>query len=224
MLGDGSIHDPPSARNVRFQVTSINRRFLQWMADELGIHSNEVSLHRVADTIEAQNQKSAPERLASGDYNIRDQYVLTTTRHPELNGFRDWYGDQKRFPDNLKLSPTVLGLWYACDGSLRWGTKGHQRPQAWIAATNEADRESYLGQLFESTPCDPTINDGRIMFTSDDTERLFEYIDAAPPGFEYKFETVSRERYFERKEAFYRRNTTTNATDGSSTTGGDRRS
>jgi hypothetical protein len=221
MLGDGSIHDPPSARNVRFQVTNINRPFLGWISDELGIHSNEVSLHRDANAIEAQNKRNAPDRFAAGDYDIRDQYVLSTTRHPELNQFRNWYGDQKRFPHCLTLSPTVLELWYACDGSLLWGTKGHQRPQARIAAENEADRQSFLGQLFEPTPCDPTVTDGRIMFTADDTERLLDYITSPTPGFEYKFETSSRERYFERKEAFYRRNTTINATDGSPTTGGD---
>jgi hypothetical protein len=221
LLGDGTIHDPDSAKNVQFQVTNINLRFLEWLDGTLGPLSNGVTLHRSSSRLRRQNENTAPARFRDGDYDIRDQYVLRTVRHPRFQVFREWYADQKRFPGDLELTPNKLKLWYVCDGSLLWGTRGHRRAQAWITAHNEKDRPSLLSELFEETPCDPTINDGRVMFTSDDTERLLSFIGEPIPGFEYKFAAASRDRYLEMREAFYRRNTTTHATDESPTTGSD---
>jgi len=50
------------------------------------------------------------------------------------------------------------------------------------------------------------------MLTSDETEWFFEYGGDPVPGFEYEYVTESKDEYGDRKEAFYRRHTTTKAT------------
>jgi hypothetical protein len=208
-MGDGTIHHPPTARNLRIEVTSINKTFLDWLNEKLAWLSNGVALRRTAVEIRDENRKSRYERFASLDYEIRDQYVLATARHPELNRFADWYTDeQKRFPDGLRLTPQILKFWYVCDGHLIWGDEGHVRPQVWISANNEADRPEYVESLFRSTCIDPKFNQGRIMLTSDETEWFFDYVGDAPSGFEYKFVTESKEQYQESKREFYRNSTT----------------
>jgi hypothetical protein len=195
------------------EVHNINHRFLQWIDARLEWLSNGVVLRRTSDDIREANRSSALDRFASVDYDIRDQYLLTTRRHPELHRYVEWYTEkQKRFPQDLRIRPVILKLWYVCDGHLIWGAKGHVRPQVWIAADNESDREQFVRGLFESTPIAPTFNDGRLMLTSDETEWFFDYVGDPVPGYEYKFATESKEMYRELKEAFYQRHTTTNAT------------
>lgn len=209
LMGDGTIHKPPSAKNVQVQITSINKSFLKWLDEKLSWLSNGASLRRTAMEIREENRKSKYERFASLDYEIRDQYDLTTTRHPELNRFADWYtGEQKRFPEGIRLSSRILKFWYVCDGHLIWGNKGHTRPQVWISANNEADRPEYVKSLFGSTPIDPKFNEGRLMLTSDESEWFFDYVGEPPSGFEYKFVTGSREEYRTSKREFYRTSTT----------------
>lgn len=208
-MGDGTIHNPPSAKNVRVEVTNINKTFLQWVSEELGWLSNGVSLKRTSEEIRDENRKSNYERFSSLDYEIRDQYGLTTVRHPELNRFANWYtSGQKRFSNRVHLSPRVLKIWYVCDGHLIWGDKGHIRPQVWISAENEADRPEYIKSLFSGTPINPKFNRGRVMLTSDESEWFFDYVGKPAPGFKYKFTTQSKGEYENSKEEFYRNCTT----------------
>ena len=44
-------------------------------------------MKRTAEEIREENRGSMYERFANLDYDIRDQYILTTARHPELNWF-----------------------------------------------------------------------------------------------------------------------------------------
>ncbi len=200
---------PPSAKNLRIEVTNINKTFLEWIDEKLSWLSNGVALRRTAKEIREENRDSQYERFASLDYEIRDQYVLSTARHPELNQFADWYTDeQKRFPKEMRLTPRILKSWYVCDGHLSWGDKGHTRPQVWISADNEADRPEYMRSLFQPTRIDPKFNEGRLMLTSDETEWFFDYVGEPPSGFEYKFITESKERYRESKREFYTNSTT----------------
>lgn len=209
-MGDGTIHHPPTAANTRVGVCNISVGFLEWLDDELGWLSNGVALHRTSEEIRQENASSNLDRFSSIEYNIRDQYVLTTRRHPGLNQYRDWYGSQKRYPEDLSLHPTVLKQWYVCDGHLLWGNKGHTRPQVWIAVENEQDRPGVIERLFDSTPISPSFRHGRVMLTSDETEVFFEYVGEPVPGYEYKFVTEGKRQYERAKEAFYRRHTTTN--------------
>lgn len=103
LMGDGTIHDPPSAANTRVDVCNICVTFLQWVDEKLEWLSNGVTLHRTSDEIRAENARSDLDRISSLDYDIRDQYVLTTRRHPALNRYRHWYDSEKRYPAEQDL-------------------------------------------------------------------------------------------------------------------------
>ncbi len=213
LMGDGTVQEAKSAANPRIEIHNINHSFLSWIDEQFEWLSTGVTLRRTSDDIYETNRGSSLERFASCEYSVRDQYILTTRRHPELERYVKWYDTgQKRFPRDLVLTPTILKLWYVCDGHLIWGSGGHVRPQVWVSAENERDRITYIRELFEQTPISPSFRDGRLMLTSDETEWFFEYIGRPVPGSEYKFVTESKEQYEKTKEAFYWRHTTTNST------------
>jgi hypothetical protein len=210
LMGDGTVHWPDSARNARLQVTNISRPFLEWLDERLNWFSTGVSLKRTSAEITAENARSSHERFSSLTYDIRDQYELSTRRHPELNRFASWYEDgYKRFPADIELTPRVLKQWYVCDGSLLWGTAGHQRPNLWLSCSDAEDRSTRLSMLFNGDPPSPSIRENRIMFGADETETFFEYVRPEQPGYGYKFVTESRATYRDAKEAFYETRTTT---------------
>lgn len=210
LMGDGTIHWPDSARNARLEVTNISRPFLGWLDEMLDWFSTGVSLKRTSGEIVAENARSSKERFSSVTYDIRDQYVLSTRRHPVLNQFVSWYEEgDKRFPRDLELTPDVLKQWYVCDGSLLWGTNGHRRPSLWISCVNAADRPARVAELFENTPLCPSINEERIMFNVDGAETFLDYVGNGQTGYDYKFVTESRAEYRTAKETFYRTCTTT---------------
>lgn len=110
------------------------------------------------------------------------------------------------YPVSLSLSPTKVKFWYVSDGYLdvgRWG-----RPRIEIKTRNEKDRVEYLVDLFEEVGFSPVFRRNELRFTCDDTERLVEWMGDYPPGFEYKWELDSRERYRELKQRAYEEYTT----------------
>lgn len=76
-------------------------------------------------------------------------------------------------------------MWYVCDGWL--AQENDHRPRVMIKATNEADREKYLQQLFTKCGFDPHFTRTELQFTADETEQFLEWIGSPPPGFDYKW-------------------------------------
>jgi hypothetical protein len=152
LMGDATIHDPPSAANPRIEVHNINYRFLHWIDGQLGRLSNGVTRRRTSDEIRETNKSASMKRFSSVDYEIRDQYILPTRRHPELQEYAEWYaGEQKRFLSDLRLTPVILKTWYVCDGNLIWGSKGHTRPQGgFLPKTNRTERSTLLDSSIRS--------------------------------------------------------------------------
>jgi hypothetical protein len=137
-------------------------------------------------------------------------HVVRTRTHPYFNELRQWYeSGKKRFPDDLSLTPQLTKLWYASDGYLDVGQWG--RPRLEIKARNENDRTEFLLDLFREHGFDPLYIRNEIRFTCDETEQLIEWMGEPPPGFEYKWELDSRERYRELKQRAYEDYTTHNA-------------
>lgn len=187
----------------------INRRFLRWYDDRMGYLTTGVRLVHTADELAESNRESGFSPDAdSEDYH--DMYTVRTRAHPYFNELREWYrSGEKRFPDDLTLTPRRAKFWYASDGYLdigRWG-----RPRAEIKARNESDRTEFLLELFREQGFDPLYTRNEIRFTCDDTEELIEWMGESPPGFEYKWELDSRERYRKLKRRAYEEYTTHNA-------------
>lgn len=207
LLGDGSI--PTVKGNHSFRVPMINRRFLNWYDNKMGYLTTGVRLVHTADELATSNRETGFSPNARAE-NYHDMYVVRTRTHPRFNELRQWYGSgSKRFPEDLTLTPRITRMWYLSDGYLdvgRWG-----RPRIEIKARNEHDRSEFLLDLFRKQGFDPIFRRHEIRFTCDETEDLVSWMGDAPPGFEYKWELDSRERYRELKQQAYEEYTTHNA-------------
>lgn len=207
LLGDGSI--PTVDGNHSFRLPMINRRFLKWYDGRMGYLTTGVRLVHTADELAESNRESGFSPDADGE-DYHDMYTVRTRAHPYFNELREWYwSGKKRFPNDLTLTPCRAKFWYLSDGYLDIGQWG--RPRAEIKARNENDRTEFLLDLFREHGFDPLYIRNEIRFTCDDTEDLIEWMGEPPPGFEYKWELDSRERYRELKRRAYEEYTTHNA-------------
>jgi hypothetical protein len=206
LMGDGSIPDRKSDTSI-FHIPMINRRFLSWLDTELGILTTGVRLKKTAAELAENNRNSgfSPEAAAE---NYHDMYTVWTRSHVFFDKLRDdWYQDgKKKFPDTLRLTPERAKFWYLSDGYLDIGQWG--RPRLEIKTRNENERGEHLVSLFESEGFCPVFRRNELRFTCDDTERLLSWMGSPPPGFEYKWELESRDKYRALKEKAYEEYTT----------------
>lgn len=204
LMGDGSI--PTVSGNHSLRVPMINREFLTWYDERMGYLTTGVRrVHTASELAESNRESGFSPDADAKDYHDTD--VVRTRSHPYFNELREWYSsDDKRFPDDLELSPRVVKFWYASDGHLdvgRWG-----RPRIEIKARNERSRSDFLVSLFEDRGFSPTCRRHELRFTCDETEQLVEWIGDPLPGFEYKWAIDSRDRYRELKKRAYEEYTT----------------
>jgi hypothetical protein len=204
LMGDGSIPDRDA--NELFHLPMINRRFLNWFDDQMGVLTTGVSLKKTAAELASKNRASGFSPNARRE-NYHDMHTVWSRTHPIFNELHEWYEDgRKWFPSDLELTPTVAEFWYVCDGYLdvgRWG-----RPRIEIKTRNERERADFLVGLFEDVGFAPTYRRHELQFTCDETEALINWIGDPPPGFEYKWELDSIKRYHELKERAYEQYTT----------------
>jgi hypothetical protein len=113
-------------------------------------------------------------------------YQCATTVHPKLKEFREWYSSgQKVFPESIKLTPTVLKMWWVSDGHLH---DYHKNTYPVITSLNEIEHKQKLESYFN----DIGIGIRRftwkdIVIEYDDTDAFFDHIGSPPPGFEHKW-------------------------------------
>lgn len=189
MMSDASYRAEKGNPAVRWLMS--NEEYVAWLDDELGWLSIGYSLDRTAE-------QSA--EYQGGDVsNYKDLYVGRTVRHPELERY-SWYSSgDKRYPD-VELTPTVLKTWYCGDGGLGWPSVEGAAANAKIGCYNEKDRPEFLLSLFEGTPFEPSVyDDGRIVFSIEQTDELLSWMGEAPPGYEYKWCNQSKEEYRRKK-------------------------
>lgn len=191
LMGDGTIDDEPN--NCRLTVANTNLEFLNWVDDQFGVLSNGVRLHKTGEQASA----DALQYGFSFEDDERKYCTLFTLRfraHPFFTKMRDqWYTDEgKRFPQSLRLTPESTRMWYVGDGSVHWT---HQMYSSIvIKCENESDRPEFLKSLMEDAGFTPTYSQGLRIPTSE-TEEFLGWIGGPPPGFEYKYEIDSYDRY-----------------------------
>ncbi|RJT02521.1 hypothetical protein [Halococcus sp. IIIV-5B] len=203
LLGDG--HTERRGERAVFRVGMINRRFLKWLADELGDVTASVRLRNTAAE-SASSARSSGFRPGAKAENYHDFHVLTTVTLPWLGELAERFsGAPKRFPDDLQLTPTRAKMWYVADGGLT-STATHQyRSSCFIKSKNERERPEYLKQLFERFGFGPVFHasHSNVSFSVEDSQDLLQWMGRAPPGFAYKWETESHHRYQELKRRAY---------------------
>ncbi len=196
VMGDAHVGGSGSHK-PRLDVSMITKPYLQ--------HLNENVFPILGTGVRLKTTAKESFEKMSGDFSpnkkeerFSDIYRWQTRRHPELQEFRDWYSTgEKVFPDDIKLSPTVLKHWYCGDGYLdsrEWGSRMS------IGCTNEIESQDKIISMFEPLNIEPHIvewehtEDGSkgdlacdIQFSKKQTEELFEYMGEPLPGFEYKW-------------------------------------
>jgi hypothetical protein len=207
LMGDGSIPKQSGGNSALLHLPMINRRFLEWIDERLGILTTGVSLKKTASELASNNRESGFSPNAKEE-RYHDMYTIWTRTHPYFEDLRErWYPDRnKQFPDDLELTPLRAKLWYLCDGYLDVGQ--HGRPRIEIKARNEEKRAEFLVGLFEDVGFSPLYKRHELRFTCDETEDLVEWMGDPLPGFEYKWALGSREQYHELKQEAYEEHAT----------------
>lgn len=193
LMGDGDLHhrDDP---NPLFRVRMTNQQFLCHLNSEFGVLSRGVTLNRSAAEMYEQAVRNQQEGLDGFETvnksNYNALYGLRTVSHPDLHRFKEWYGtDGKRFPECLELTPTILRMWYVCDGWLARDSESTDSPRIMLKASNERYRQDFLIGLFEDIGFSAGFSRDSVQISAYDTDAVLEWMGPSPPGFLYKWET-----------------------------------
>jgi len=186
LMGDGSVVMPNDYPSLHLKM--INKDFLSWVNNELGWISNGYTLTQTAEESAQSNRKSGFSPNAKKE-NYSDKYTLRTKSTEQLQPWRNWYSSgEKRYPESLSLQPTMLKMWYVCDGCME---SYNSSPHISISCNNESDRLEYLRSLFDELGVEPTPHESQrsfsLRFSKSDSQKLFNYIGEAPDGFEHKW-------------------------------------
>lgn len=198
LMGDGSLIRRDE-RNPYLSLSMITKEYLEWLDSFFGVLTTGVRLDKTAEEL-AQNSRDRGFSTTVNEENYHDCWKLTTRSLPELEQF-NWYTDngEKVWPDSIELTPKVLTHWYVGDGC--WNNTNYHDNIS-IGASNEYGNENKIDSYFKQSNLPLPSNYGKykggmnVTFTVEDSYELFEYMDPAPPGFEYKFPKEYRDSTF----------------------------
>lgn len=185
MLSDAGVYRG-SGNNPYFVLCMITIPFLEWFDSQMGILTTEPRLIKTAEELVNRSVETGFNPGAVAE-NYHDFWGVYSRRAPCFEQFRDWYQDDgKHIPEDVELSPTVLKMWVAGDGSKSCPGRC-TRPYIEIGSEEQMERPERINQLFDSISVNPTWCGGKFQFSCDDSEFLYEYMGSPPPGFEYKW-------------------------------------
>jgi hypothetical protein len=189
LMGDGSIGHA-GCKNQRISTTMISPNYLKYVGNKLGWLSTGVRFSKSA-------KESATEALERGfdtnakEENYADQYNLRTRSHPFITSLSDWYSSgSKVWPEDIKLTPTVLKHWYCGDGHYRSDTT---HSNIVITIDNEIDNKEKISNYFNNVELPPPSNyntsskTANAEWTVEDSYDLWNYMGKPLPDFEYKW-------------------------------------
>lgn len=155
--------------NPKGKISMIKESFIAWLADFFGPLVGSISKSEYTD----------------GDGKI---WTVGFRSAPYLKEYVEWYNSgQKRFPENLTLTPTIAKMWYVCDGGICKGEKKKWN-RVQFSVSNEEDRGDYLCNLFKEHGFEPTLTHHTLRFNRDESKRLLKWMGDPLPGFGYKWE------------------------------------
>jgi len=193
VMGDGCITHRDANRNPRLKIEMVNKRFLEWFNNQMGILTTDVrKVEYSQKRIDYYNNSMEGRKFE----NRSDVYRLHSRGSPELQELADWYSSgKKRFPDDLKLTPTSLKIWYVGDGHVQIDDR-----RCRISCVNEINREDYLKTLFERIGFTVYLTKKGIGIRASESPDFLDYMGNAPPGFEYKWQLDNKKRYKKLKD------------------------
>ncbi len=191
-MGDGSLaaHD---SDNPYMRVNNTNERFLKYLDEKLGWLTTGVRLKKDAEQAAEERLSRDSDWEMSAD-NFNAIYGIRTRRLPYFQKYESWKSSgQKRYPENLELTPTIAKYWYVSDGTVNWMRSYSARVV--FACQNECDRPGFICDLFGQAGFEAHPNRHMFYLDVNDSEEFLSWVGKSVPGFEYKWELESRERY-----------------------------
>lgn len=177
-------------------VAMVSKSFLQWVADELSWAVSSVSEYR--------SSSEAASISGGNEENYSDQYLLRSRAFPDMEEFMSWYSEgQKRFPNDIDITPLIMKMWYCCDGGVIYSNSEYNETTCGIcriSAVNESDRPSILREIISDAGLSCNISNGRIRFRRDESHDFLDYIGDPVPGFEHKWIIDDRVKYMREKK------------------------
>jgi len=184
LMGDGSLNER-DGKNTAFVVSLTNKKYLKWLSDKFGDRTSDVYLKQPERILERNGER----------YECSKYYSLTFKPNPLFDEWaEEWYDSQgKIFPiDNI--NPTISKHWFVTDGGLRW--QRNNLNGVYIASYNDNIAKDYLLSLFDNFKYKPSIVDGgKIFFSAVPGREFLSWMGDSCPGFEYKWEVHSRQKY-----------------------------
>jgi hypothetical protein len=190
MLGDGSMN----TANGHFECGMINKTFLEWLSTELGWLVNGISIDKTA--VKMAKECNGSFGSDTKPSNCSDYYRMYTRTHPDFQQFIDWYnGGKITYPNDVKLKPTILRMWYVSDGGLNWS---HNGAMIQFTSCNEANRPKVIRNMLNNIGF--TVNhskgDKSFYIPYREIDQFFDYMGHNPvPGFEYKWSYKKQSQY-----------------------------
>lgn len=194
LMGDGNICRFNDNSNPLIESGMISENYLKYVDDEFGILGNGVTVYKTAEESANKARDRGFSRNAKVE-NYHNMYRWRSRNHPELQEFSNWYSSgSKVWPDNIKLTPTVLKHWYCGDG--HWENSGTSN-RIRIGMSNEHKHTDKVDDMFRQVEL-PKPNNYNInkyeshthceaLFTVEQSKKLWEYMGEPLPDFEYKW-------------------------------------
>lgn len=194
VMGDASAL--PHGAGYYIQAVGASNPFMQWIDDELGVWSVGVRDGATGDDLLRRSLKHG-DRIVTEASTFRDQYTVQTVTHPVFGEWRDWYDSgEKRFPDNLELTPLIANVWYACDGGLKWSkTDGRRYCTVAYTVANEADRIETIAELFEAVGFSANSHGNTVSIPMGETDSFLSWLSDPIDGYAYKYHTTDYDEY-----------------------------
>jgi hypothetical protein len=171
LMGDGSVNR--DGKTPYFRCKMINKRYLVFLDNLFGKKSNGIYKTKK----ESKNQNSA--------------FEWRSMSLPDLECFCEWYtNDGKVWPKNIQLNPDILKNWYVSDGT--WTNSGTSNHIS-ISAVKEKGNERKINKYFNSVGLPEPYNyvygehRFRLVWSVEQSKKLWGYMGKPLPGFEYKW-------------------------------------
>lgn len=192
-MGDGTLNRQGTAH---LACECVSPNYLEYVSQRFGPISNGFNLKNTSSE-SAERVRQSGFRPNADASNYQDLYRWRSCCHPEFEEMAKWYDTgNKVWPDNIKLTPTVLKHWYVGDGSLE--VRG-SHIEIRIGLSNEIDNKRKIVKMFNNVGLpspefvDYQGNNGRVgmaRFNVSESKELLKYMGEPLPDFEYKWRGV----------------------------------
>jgi len=182
VMSDASVER--GGENPSMEIQTVTKEFARWIDSELGSLSSGVKERPAASNRPESKNEIVAVRLWS---------------NPNLRKYSEWYSSgEKRFPEDIDLSPLTVKVWYCGDGHLGWSGHYTTKASPGFGVTNESDRLEFLSQKFREVGFNTRTEErGIVVIDRDEIADFFDWLGKPLPGFECKWQFNNPDKYKE---------------------------